>query len=319
MSHNECTHKILQFEWNEPILSTINLSHLKLMGLFASVVESGSFAAAARKHDTSRSRVSEQISDLEAALNMRLLQRSTRQLKLTQEGQAVYEEAKKLQQIIENVECINGPETPQGRVAITMNHDIAHKHLLPVLEVFKQRYPDIQLDLRLSDEKLDLIHEQIDLAIRIGLPQDDSLIGRVLHEEQFALVSSPELIKQYGMPKTIQDLEHMPWIILGQSLSNSLTQFRQNNTLIELNLKDHYRCDSPLMVQQMICSGLGIGAVLPTTVRAELTTGKLVQIMPDLASEPLVFSLVYPSRKQVAARTRVLIDYLLEANLFQNS
>ena len=298
-------------------MSTVEFSHLRLLAVFATVVESGSFAGAARKLKSSRSRISEQVSALEFDLGIRLLQRSTRQLKVTSEGQRVYEQARQLPGILMAVEAIVVPTVPSGRVAITMNHDIAHKYLLPVLDGFQQTYPEVLLDLVLDDAKLDLIGEQIDLGIRIGFPKDDSLIARVMHEERFALFANPCYLEKFGTPKTLRDLEEHRWIALMQGASSEIEHLRQYNRALVIRPKDSYRCNSPLMVQQMVVQGLGVGILLPTTVKREIERGELVPLMPSITSEPLVFSLIYPSRRQVPLRTRVVIDYLLAANIFE--
>lgn len=297
-------------------MSTIEFSHLRLLAIFATVVECGSFAAAARKLHSSRSRISEQVAQLEADLGVRLLQRSTRQLTITHEGQQVYEQARQLPEILQGVEAVTSPPTPSGRVAITMNHDIAHKYVLPVLADFQQQFPQVQLDLILDDSRRDLIGEQIDLAIRIGLPKDDSLIARVLHEERFMLCASPEYLAAAGIPKTVKDLQQQRWIIMNQPNHTDVQYLRQHNKPFEIKPQQYIRCNSPLMMQQMAVNGLGICAILPSTVQREIEEGKLIQLMPSITSEALLFSLVYPSRRQVPTRTRVVIDYLIQAKIF---
>jgi len=164
-------------------LSTINFSHLRLLSVFSVVVDLGSFAAAARQLNTSRSRVSEQVSLLEKDMGVRLLQRSTRQLGLTKEGAQIYERARELPEILRDIESISNPSLPSGTVSITMSHDIAHRIFLPKISEFEKLYPQIKLNLVLRDEVIDLIDKQIDLAIRIGISRDDSLISRVVHQE----------------------------------------------------------------------------------------------------------------------------------------
>lgn len=297
-------------------MSTIDNSNLRQLAVFAQVVESGSFAAAARALSSSRSRVSEQVSQLEQALQVRLLQRSTRQLELTAEGQLVYAQAQALPDILQRVEAaISSPE-PSGRVALTLNHDIAHKHVLPLLGEFRERYPQVQLDLVLDDEKIDLIHDKIDLAIRVGIPDDDSLIARVMHEECFSIYASPDYLRKNGHPKTIKELSEHHWITLSQLHNNGLLRFRQSGKHIEVQPDDYCQCNSPLMLQQMVINGLGIGAMFEATVRPELARGELIHLMPTVASEAQVFYLIYPSRRQLPLRTRVLIDFLLERDVF---
>lgn len=297
-------------------MSTIGFDKLKLLAIFSIVVEQKSFAGAARKLQSSRSRVSEQISKLEQMLGVRLLQRSTRRLELTDEGSLVYEEAVKLSQVINQVEAIVSPDVPSGRVTITVNHDIAHKFLIRALGKFYQLYPNIQIDLELHDDAQDLIMEHIDLAIRIGKPKDSNLIARTMHKDRFAIYASPDFIKHHGTPNSLEQLEQLPWITLEQVSQNSSVQLIINNKQIEIKPKSFSRCNSPFMVQEMVKAGLGVSILLPTTVEKEINKGELVQIAPDIRSEYLDFALVYPSRKQLPTRTRVVIDYLLSEQIF---
>jgi len=294
----------------------MDFSHLRLLGVFATVIEVGSFAGAARRLHSSRSRISEQVSQLEAALGVRLIQRSTRQLNITQEGKRVYEQARRLPDILQGVEAITTPSVPSGRVAMTLNHDIAHKYLLPVLADFQKAYPQVQLDLVLSDDKLDYIQDQIDLGIRIGIPKDDSLIARVLHQEPLYIYGQAEYLANHGTPTTLAQLNQHRWVSLSQLPGDGLHFLRQKGRSVVVNPEQCYQSNSPMMQQEMVKSGLGLGVMLPTTVRSEINSGQLVKVMPSLATEQVIFALVYPSRRQVPQRTRVLIDFLLAANIF---
>jgi DNA-binding transcriptional LysR family regulator len=300
------------------LMSTLNFSTLKLLAIFVTVVESGSFASAARKLSSSRSRISEQVTQLEQILGVRLLQRSTRQLNMTTDGQSIYQQARQLPDILKAIECQTIQEEPSGPVSISMNHDIAHRFLLPRLQEFLTLYPKIQLDLILDDEKSDLIANQIDLAIRIGHQPDDSLIARPMHEERFALFASPDYLTQYGTPNSLRTLEEHRWITLKQPNRGNLLHLQEDARPIKINPQYQYRCNSPLMIQQMLKQGLGIGAMLPSTVRQEIKQGALVPVMPTISSETMVFSLIYLSRRQLPNRIRVVIDYLLNANVFSD-
>lgn len=297
-------------------MSTISVSQLKHLAIFVMVVESGSFASAARKLGTSRSRVSEQVADLEGVLGVRLIQRSTRQLSITPEGKEIYELARSLPKVLQDIEAINQPEIPRGRVSLTLNNDIALKHLAPVLDEFCRQYPMIQLDLVLNDERLDLIAEQIDVAIRIGFPRDDSLVARVMHEERFTIFASPRYLAEQGTPTTIEQLEQHRWLTLYQASTDGIQDLVSEDKSCRVKPVNYFRCNSPLMVQQMVIDGLGLGCLLPVTVKQEIEAGDLIPVMPELTSSPLIFTLVYPSRRQVPLRVRCLIDYLLEARIF---
>lgn len=297
-------------------MSTIDFSHLKHMAVFVTVVEAGSFAAAARKLNSSRSRVSEQIAQLEAAAGMRLLHRSTRQLALTSEGEKVYAKAKILPELIHEIEAVASPAEPSGRVAISTTHDIAIKHLIPVLNEFQRRYPKVQVDLIISDQKLDLIAEQIDMAIRIGLPNDDSLIGRVMYEERSALYASPAYLKEHGRPKTLDELAQHKWVVISQMSQNGEQSLIYQDKPVHINPAYYQLTNSPLVAQSLTLAGHGISTLLPVTVKEECEAGLLVPIGLGVSAFSAVFTLVYPSRRQVPARARVLIDYLLSANIF---
>ncbi|TMP30786.1 LysR family transcriptional regulator [Pseudoalteromonas rubra] len=295
---------------------TINHNSLKLLAIFATVIDSGSFAAAARRLHSSRSRISEQVSQLESQLNVRLLQRSTRQLKLTQEGEKVLQHARQLTGILQHIEAqLTDPE-PSGRVTLTMNHDIAHKFILPKLDKLAQRYPQISLDLIVDDDPLDLIEQQIDLAIRIGFVRDESLVARLLHQERFVLFASPTLLAQHGIPNTLSELEAMPWLELKQTAEQGTQLLYRNDEPVIIHPQRYHSCNSPYLLQQMVASGLGVATLLPSTVQQEVEQGTLIRIFEQLQSEPLVFSLVYPSRRQVPQRTRAVIDFLLSESLF---
>lgn len=297
-------------------MNTINFNQLKPLAIFVIVIESGSFAEAARRLNTSRSRISEQIAQLEEALGLRLIHRSTRKLAITTEGQAVFEQARQLPQILQDIEGSLTPSIPCGRVSITMNNDIAMNHVLPVLSDFQLQYPDIDLDLIISDEKRDLIAEQIDIGIRIGTPKDSSLIARAICEEGFAIFASPDYLQQYGHPQSIQELEEHHWLVMPQAGAGGLQKLSNNGKAAYVQPKRFHSITSPLMIQQMVIKGLGIACLLPSTVKQDIQERRLIPVMPELTGELFRFSLVYPSRHQVPLRTRCVIDYLLQADLF---
>ncbi len=295
----------------------MDLLYLRHLAIYCVVVEAGSFASAARALHTSRSRVSEQVAELESALNCRLLQRSTRQLTVTEEGNRVYERAKVLQEVLQDVDCITNSARPAGRVAITANHDIAHKFVLPALVAFEKQYPDIHIDFLVSDERIDLIHDKVDLAVRIGIPKDASLIAKVLHEETFALYAQPELMEKYGKPDNVEGLAELPWVLLDlPSWNNSVRLHHQSVTKV-ITPTNYHRCNSPMMIHKMAASGMGIASFLPSTVREEVKAGLLEPVLPGWSGERMAFSLVYPSRKHIPQRTRVLIDFLMSYGMFQ--
>lgn len=291
---------------------TINANTLKLLNVFVQVINAGSFAGAARKMTTSRSRVSEQVSTLELQLNVRLLHRNTRSLQLTMEGEKLYEKAKQLELILQEIEQDLVAEEPSGVVRLTMNQDVAEQFIIPFLPKFVEQFPKVTLDFVLDDKPLNLVEQQIDLAIRVGIPKDSSLIARPLHQDSFGLFASPAFIAKHGLPNTIDHISALPWICLTQLASNNGLEFYEDETLHIVKPTHFHQCDSPRHVQIMAAMGLGIAVLLPSMIKDELQTGQLIPLFPSFRGKPLVFSLVYPSRKQLPQRTQAVIDFILQ-------
>nr|WP_319389895.1 LysR substrate-binding domain-containing protein [uncultured Cohaesibacter sp.] len=297
-------------------MSTIGYQHLRALAIFVCVVDEGSFAAAARRLSSSRSRISEQITQLEDDLGVRLLQRSTRKLSFTEEGRRIYDKVRALPRLLEETVEIATQEKPSGRVSITATHDVGYTQLPPAIASFRKLYPDVELDILLSDKRLDLVAEGIDMAIRIGLPRDDSLIGRVLYEDRFGLYASPDYLATHGTPRTIRDLCAHRWVCLSNVSPGGVNRLFRGKELISVPAPHYELCNSPHMVIAMALAGMGVAQLFPSTVRRDVAAGRLVRIMPELGGESMIFSLVYPSRKQMPLRTRALINHLLAARLF---
>ena len=289
----------------------MKLSDLKRLAIFGSVVEQGSFTAAARRLHLARSAVSEQVAALEASLGKRLLNRTTRQIALTPEGREIYERARTLNTVISDLAALSDSEAPRGRVRITTTHDFADKWLIPRLAVFNTRYPEIRFDLILCESPVDLIKSGIDLAIRIGRPRDASLVARPISRENPLVIASREYIEARGMPATVEDLPLHTWILMEQLNPNNRVTLSGPAGTREFSPKDYHVTDSPQTARIMIECGMGIGFHLPTLVDEQLKNGALEIVLPEWQEEQLSYSVVYPSRRFVPMRTRYVIDYLL--------
>ncbi|MGI9283251.1 MAG: LysR substrate-binding domain-containing protein [Endozoicomonas sp.] len=289
------------------------------MAIFVCVVDSASFAGAARKMSTSRSRVSEQVSQLEEALGVRLIHRTTRQLSLTEEGRRVYQQVKGLPDILECVSDIVSTREPVGRVSLSLSTDVAQTYVLPILDAFRTRYPGVHLDLVINDETSDLVAHDIDLAIRTSFQDSSSMVARVLYQERTGVYASPKYIGAFGLPRTIKELESLQWLTLSQASKDGSQQLFARGKNVIVKPLDYYSCNSPWMIQRMLLSGLGLGCILPSAVQQDIEEGRLVAVMPELSGESLTVSLVYPSRKKIPRRTRCVIDFLLDADLFHQT
>lgn len=289
-----------------------DLLQLKRLAIFATVVEQGSFAKAAASLQMSRSSVSEQVALLEQALKVRLLQRSTRQLTLTSDGQTIYPQAAQLNQSLRQVNDLVAQEKISGRVRITTTADLALDWLNPKLQGFRELYPEVYFDWVLADNELDLIAEQIDLAVRIGYLKDESLVVRPLFNTRIQIVASASYLAKLAEPITVDNLHNQPWVLLKQVNANNRVTLQCNGQFMAFEPEQFHRCDSPIVMQQLIKMGFGIGIHLPMSISQELESGELQLIVPEWHGDELSFCLAYPSRRQLPLRVRYLIDFLMQ-------
>ncbi|WP_439826848.1 LysR family transcriptional regulator [Aeromonas enteropelogenes] len=285
----------------------MNNVELELMGLFATVVEQGSFTRAAELLGMPKSSVSQKISRLESQLGVRLLQRTTRRLSLTPQGEIYVEHCRGLLTLARsaNLAMARLRSAPAGRVRITAPEATGTLLLGPILAEFRALYPEVVLELTLSDEQLDLVGEGYDLALRAAPLKDSSLICRRIGEVARYLVASPGYLARHGMPQRLAELAHhvclvhtaLPvwplqeggWRPQGACVSNSLLALR------ELSLHD------------------GGIALLPQHVcESGLASGKLQKILPMIPIPTNPFYLIYPSREHLAPALRSLMDFVAE-------
>lgn len=285
----------------------MNNVELELMGLFATVVEQGSFTRAAELLGMPKSSVSQKISRLESQLGVRLLQRTTRRLSLTPQGEIYVEHCRGLLTMARsaNLAMARLRSAPAGRVRITAPEATGTLLLGPILAEFRALYPEVVLELTLSDEQLDLVGEGYDLALRAAPLKDSSLICRRIGEVARYLVASPGYLARHGMPQRLAELAHhvclvhtaLPvwplqeggWRPQGACVSNSLLALR------ELALHD------------------GGIALLPQHVcESGLASGKLQKILPMIPIPTNPFYLIYPSREHLAPALRSLMDFVAE-------
>lgn len=292
---------------------------LRNLAIFSTVVTEKTFAAAARKLEISPSRVSEAVSGLESYINFRLINRSTRQLSLTNEGKSVFKHANKLPGLLEEAYDEINHANLSGKITLTCTHDLGVKILADCLASFERVCPDIRLELVLSDQPLDLISNEIDIAVRIGVPKDSSYIVRTLHTENLGVYASPEFLLHHGPINSLEELQVCNWVCLKQLMRGESIELTSNEARQVISIKNSHFCDSPIMVQKMLCSGMGVGILLPSTIKHELNSGQLIPVLPNWVGPSMEFALYYPSRRNLPNRTRCLVEYILSANLFESS
>jgi DNA-binding transcriptional LysR family regulator len=284
------------------------------MAIFARVAESRSFSGAARRLGISKSMVSKEVAKLEKSLGARLLNRTTRQLSLTEVGAAFYEHCARVVQEAEEAELLVGrlQGEPRGVLKTTAPVAFATMHVAPALPEFLRRYPDVQIDLTLSDRLFDLAEEGYDVSIRIARDLPPNLVARELAPVNRVLCATPDYLRKHGVPAKPQDLADHNCLIYTHANPDSLWRFRGPEGQMVVPVRGNLRLNDDEALWQAVLGGLGI-SLLPTfIVGKDLQAGKLQSVLASyLPSERSVHALYLPNR-HLSMKVRVFIDFLLE-------
>jgi len=286
----------------------MNLNDVRL---FLRVVETNSFTAAAETLGIQKSTISRRIGQLEDDLGVRLLQRTTRKLKLTDEGQELFERCRPLIDELEQLpDLVSAHHSePQGRLRITMPPEMGIFLMNDVISDFMRTYPKIQLELELSTRVVDLIEEGIDLALRVGHLDDSSLIARKIASITGGLYASPEYIKTHGTPNSPGELSKHS--CLGR-LSNSLNWAFDNwNNGAPVTINARLKANNLMFMRDMAVQGLGIARLPRAFCRGEVERGDLIQVLGDYHLPGTEVHALYPSRRHLSPKVRLFIDHLL--------
>ncbi|AUZ77726.1 LysR family transcriptional regulator [Aeromonas hydrophila] len=275
------------------------------MGLFATVVEQGSFTGAAELLGMPKSSVSQKISRLESQLGVRLLQRTTRRLSLTPQGEVYVEQCRALLALARsaNLAMARLRAAPAGRVRITAPEATGTLLLGRILAEFRALYPEVVLELTLCDEQLDLVGEGYDLALRAAPLKDSSLICRRIGQVPRHLVAAPAYLAAHGTPQQLSELGRYACLV-----HTSLPVW----PLQEGGWRPQGAClsNSLLALRELAINEGGI-ALLPHHVcEGDLASGRLQKVLPELAVPPNPFYLIYPSREHLAPALRSLMDFV---------
>jgi DNA-binding transcriptional LysR family regulator len=286
------------------------------MKMFVAVVEGGSFAAAADKLEISRAMVSKQIQKLEEHLGTRLMNRTTRRLSLTETGRAFYERSVQIVSDVEEAEQIAGQMTrdPQGVLRVTIPLSYGQHRLAAIIGDYIHAYPRVQLDISLSDRKVDLVDEGFDLAIRIGaLPQSD-LIARKIGGVRSIVCAAPSYLARMGAPEFPADLG--AHACLGYTLTGTGADWRleaSHGAVVVVPISGPIRADNGDIIRLAALRGAGIVFQPHFIVGDDIEAGRLVRLLPEWQSAELGVYAVYPSRKHLSAKVRTFVDFLVEA------
>jgi DNA-binding transcriptional LysR family regulator len=286
---------------------------LNEMAIFVHVVEASSFTGAARNLGLPKSTVSRKITQLEERLGVRLIQRTTRSLRLTDTGNAYYGHCSRILSEIEeaNLAVTHMQTTPTGTLRVTAPVLFGSTVLATLIADFIDQHPQLKIDLVLSDQVLDLVQEGIDVAFRIGQLEDSSLIGRYLGDVSPTLCASPEYISRFGKPQKPSDLEDHR--VVGPAGWTSWNLTDENGKELHINVKPKVQANDFATLYSLTLAGTGI-TPLPALIAAPgIQTGNLVQILPEFPFETSPIHALYPSNRHLSAKVRSFVDFVIES------
>lgn len=287
----------------------MNIEHLKL---FMRVATTNNISMAGKELGLSPAVASAHINKLEEELGVRLIHRTTRKVSLTEEGVAFLPHAEDVLSSIETARASVGAGNalPKGNLRVTAPSSFGRMHLMPALTGFLSRYPDLSIDLRLTDTIVDLVEGGFDIAIRNADLKNSTLIARKLATDNRIVCASPEYLAKFGEPITPHDLRNHQCIAIA-GLENWV--FETPDGHLNTKIKGRFRTDHGEAVRDACANGLGIAMSATWSVYQHLERGELVQILRDypLVSETAIWA-VYPSSRLLAPKVRVFIDYFSE-------
>jgi DNA-binding transcriptional LysR family regulator len=280
---------------------------------FVQVFDAGGFSAAAREHGRSKALLSKYVTDLEDYLGVRLMNRTTRKLSLTEAGEAYYREASQVLAQLDELDAsiLDQTEAPRGLLRVSAPRNFGEMVLAPAIFAFLSAHDDVTLDLRLEDRFVDLVDEGIDLALRISAAQDSSLIARKICQMQHAAVASPDYLKTRAAPVRPEDLRQH-WCIVDTNLTGQANwRFVENGETISVHVDGRVRVNSPLSARDAALSGLGVALLPGYLADPMIASGQLVPLLKGYLQTGSSLQAVYPHRRHLAGKVRALIDHLV--------
>ena len=286
----------------------MSLDHLAAMAIFARVVETKSFTAAARALGISKSAVSKQISALEDRLGARLLNRTTRRLALTEIGAAFYDRCSRLVAEAEEaeLEVTRMMAEPRGELKVNAPYSFGINHVAPRLASFMAANPAVCVDLTLDDRYVDLVADGYDLAIRIGNLADSSLIARKLGSTRVQLVAAPGYWARRGMPKSPHDLVDHECLIYSYRRLGTLWQLGSE----AVRISGRMQANNGDVLRRVAVAGHGVALLPSFIIWEDVRAGRLVPALEGHEPSPLGIYAVYPHSRHLSAKVRAFVDYL---------
>ncbi|MGV7207809.1 LysR family transcriptional regulator [Oxalobacteraceae bacterium A2-2] len=285
--------------------------------LFCLAAELSSFTEAANAAGVTPAAVSRSVLRLEKRLGVRLFVRTTRRIKLTDAGQRYYQQCRQaLSQLVEAEREVTGAQAaPAGPLRISAPTPYAHYRLLPLLPAFRARYPEVTVEVHVSNRNIDFVEDRYDIAIRGRDPADSTLIARKLEDAELVLVASPAYLKRAGAPRSLDDLQRHECIQFELPSTGRTIPwpFRVDGKVVEVATSGSYTCTEDVLgIVTLARHGAGLVQTYRYIVEEDLKRGALVELLPQHGGASRPFILLYPHARHLSLRVRALVDFLVE-------
>lgn len=288
------------------------MNRLSEMQAFTESVRLGSFSAASRALNLTPSAISKLVTRLEERLQVRLLNRTTRQLSLTEAGQRFFQRCNEILNELEDAESEMGEfgGTAHGLLRINCSPGFAKHQLLPLLAAFHQQYADVQVELELTGKTVDLIAAGVDIAIRLGELADSSLIAMPLGQSRRLVCASPDYLARYGTPETPQQLNTHNCLCLSSREEMNLWSFNRGEQRETIAVKGNFITDNVNALYDYALQGGGIIRLSGFMLNSAIEAGQLVPLLTEYSTDNQWVNAVYPHRRFLPAKVRVFVEFL---------
>jgi len=307
---NKCRAMQLTLAYSGVIMAAMD--KLQAMTVFVKIAEAGSLTAAANELGRSLPAVVRMLAELEKALNVRLLNRTTRKIALTGEGRMYLERCRRILAEIEETELAltNDQVEPSGTITLTAPVRFGEIHVGPLVNAFLKKYPRIQINLLLLDRVVDMLEEGIDLAVRIAHTGDSLAIAKPIGELRRVVCASPEIINAFGWPQRPEDLSELPCVVFSGISNTGVWSFRNGAKRTAVKVNGQFTCNQVQAAVDACAAGLGFGKFLSYQVLPCLRNGALSVVLEEFEEPAIPVNLVFQHTRLMPSRIRILVDYL---------
>lgn len=291
------------------------LPDLEAWAIFAKVAECGSFSRASEDLGLAKTTVSKAITRLESRMRTSLFHRTTRKLSLTETGRQSLERAARMLADARTIEADIREEaaSPRGLVRLATISAVGVEGIAPILPAFLKAYPDIEVDLVLTENRIDVVAEGYDAAIQVGHPEESASLRAVrLSSLRRPLVGAPELIERLGMPQRPEDLARFPAVLPSHIAHSNEWRFARGEEEVTIRMTGRYRANHAEALVPALVGGVGIGLMAEYFVWDHLRDGRLIELLPEWSAPPGPLYLITPPGRARPARVRVLLEFLRE-------